>query len=1161
MKKIITAATKRSSLRSAAFKAIPAVMILAFMMASANAAGCGTLPSKESALITSCIPINITNTQGVATSSGFQVMLSNFPVNAIAGNYLIYNSISGATLPAWTENSNLVWVNLGASTITADSSANQIYVIGLGSSGTNFFISGNNVGEAPQLSPTYAEYDNGNSVFDFYDNFSGTSLNTNLWDSNIINGASITVSNKLILTQTSASSSSAGIFAKTAFNTPFVEDVYSLPYQNNAQYIYLATIKGTPTQCTDGSYANSYAGELGGASASDIRYELASCSATTLTNPNTYPGYTFNGIYSMSWSATGAQSINYNYGNTISATDTSMSLPTTAYLGIATLSTSVAGNVIIQWARVRTPPPNGVQPAIAYGAAQQPSSSPLTITPNPATYGQSITLSASCTPSTDTCAVELPIGHILASGAGYASYTYTCASQATCLAVGTYGASGNDITAGTATTGSLTVNKATTALTLKYRGASVTNGRQFLNNLNASGFINGTITSLSGQLSASLLYDTSSPAVGTSTSTYDYNSVWNGKNNWANWTTAGNQNYTAAYANITVDYVPYVIISTPSISAIGYESASDLFASELNITKYATDTNTLLEENGIIINSSKEAITQGPQSISFSTQIPLLNANDIVYDFNSVLALDLQNGTILNTQYNALQQTERFNYIPAFSIAHAKSLEGDNNTLFLNISQIDLLNLANVSAQTEIGNQILSMHVAQQYAYYTNLYSFINSKYDLAMPAVGAPVTVTATEPIKLSLGQQSVWRNQTATFSTYLPSLITCNGTSDTAIKWDFYNASNPAQAWASNVLFTGSFQIINQLYMSNTIPGTSAGLSTNAIASNYTTCIYPNFGQFQASGSFQYSGTNTSKASYYLQQVGISNQSQKIALYLEELQNPIEYEIAVENVTSSTYISSLVQELLYDSNTNSSVLVDEFYTQAGAGTYTYLENQQNYKFIAYTSSYPYTLLSATNYLQAASCGSVACQFVINVGNFNINLIQSVLKGFQYGCAQTQGNANTSTVSCSFTSINGTSYNTSLTIYNKSAGTLGGATCQKYLVTADGSLNCQAAHTNNTQYIYQFQVDIPSYGWYTLAQNTFGTQQLAFGLDGIYIALLVLIAAAFLFITLNPSIALVAFSVAFTVLNFIGLVSMGIFALGMMWVGTALLLYIINRR
>ena len=37
------------------------------------------------------------------------------------------------------------------------------------------------IGEAPQLSPTYAEYDDGASVFSFYDNFAGTSLNTSKW--------------------------------------------------------------------------------------------------------------------------------------------------------------------------------------------------------------------------------------------------------------------------------------------------------------------------------------------------------------------------------------------------------------------------------------------------------------------------------------------------------------------------------------------------------------------------------------------------------------------------------------------------------------------------------------------------------------------------------------------------------------------------------------------------------------------------------------------------------------------------------------------------------------------------------------------------------------------------------------------------------------------
>ncbi|BCS91131.1 MAG: hypothetical protein ARM1_0588 [Candidatus Micrarchaeota archaeon] len=60
--------------------------------------------------------------------------------------------------------------------------------IGFGSKTTNFF-NNYNVGEAPQLSPTYAEYDDGADVFNFYDNFSDPYINNNLWSTLYDNGA------------------------------------------------------------------------------------------------------------------------------------------------------------------------------------------------------------------------------------------------------------------------------------------------------------------------------------------------------------------------------------------------------------------------------------------------------------------------------------------------------------------------------------------------------------------------------------------------------------------------------------------------------------------------------------------------------------------------------------------------------------------------------------------------------------------------------------------------------------------------------------------------------------------------------------------------------------------------------------------------------------
>ncbi len=124
-------------------------------------AACGNVPS---GLVVSCIPIDLVNSQSSATPTGFQQEFNALPFNALVGNVVVYNGISGALMPAWVESNSVIWVNLGSNTISAASSANDVYYFGLGASGTNFFTSGNNIGEAPQFSSTYGKYDNINSV-------------------------------------------------------------------------------------------------------------------------------------------------------------------------------------------------------------------------------------------------------------------------------------------------------------------------------------------------------------------------------------------------------------------------------------------------------------------------------------------------------------------------------------------------------------------------------------------------------------------------------------------------------------------------------------------------------------------------------------------------------------------------------------------------------------------------------------------------------------------------------------------------------------------------------------------------------------------------------------------------------------------------------------
>ncbi|MDG7047742.1 MAG: hypothetical protein JRN61_02045 [Nitrososphaerota archaeon] len=142
--------------------------------------------------------LQVTNTQNVATPSPFQQMVNisdtasfwsyiNVTSGYVASNVVFYWS-NGTVIPSWMENYYpshsppyiIWWLKIGS--VPASSSI-TIYM-GIGAMTTNFYSTYlGTVGEAPQLSPTYAKYDSGASVFNLlYDNFAGSSLNGNIWN-------------------------------------------------------------------------------------------------------------------------------------------------------------------------------------------------------------------------------------------------------------------------------------------------------------------------------------------------------------------------------------------------------------------------------------------------------------------------------------------------------------------------------------------------------------------------------------------------------------------------------------------------------------------------------------------------------------------------------------------------------------------------------------------------------------------------------------------------------------------------------------------------------------------------------------------------------------------------------------------------------------------
>ena len=360
---------------------ILAAAALLIAMPFVNASGCGTLPSSVSALTLYCIPANIVNTQSTATPSGFQQMLTFNALNYssyLSGNLeniYVYNSLSGAQIPAWIEGNSLneqqttslntaanviIWVNLGANTISASGSASQYY-IGIGSTNTNFFLSGNNIGEAPQLSPSYAEYDDGASVFNFYDNFVGTTLNTSKWNNYASSGVTgntenINVYNGLTLSKGTSEYNTYISSSAQTLTTNTIIDIYWTPatsYGSQVGYISqlgydLYNIQGAGVQYWQGGY-----------------YVDSRASALSQTQFGSYSLQNY--LSSISISTTAVKGYLNDYVLTGSITTNLNTIPPSNPLYLEIAQDSSTYNTLVTWVRTRAYPPNGVMPSVSFG--------------------------------------------------------------------------------------------------------------------------------------------------------------------------------------------------------------------------------------------------------------------------------------------------------------------------------------------------------------------------------------------------------------------------------------------------------------------------------------------------------------------------------------------------------------------------------------------------------------------------------------------------------------------------------------------------------------------------------------------------------------------------------------------------------------------------
>ena len=240
--------------------------------------------------------------------------------------------------------SSIVWVNMSGTVITGKSSV-KIYML-FGPSTENF---GKHWGEAPQLSATYGQYDNGAKVFSFYDNFAGTTLSSRWTTGGDYSGS---VDNGLTLTSPSVS---GGIYASYSATSGILETYWEQTTAQTFKVIFLNQLSiGT------GWYADGYnSKQLAGLTTDqNLLEKQVGGSTTVLTTGFTDTQLSTYYIVGLEWNgANGLLNETLNYSSISSATDTTY----TSMVGISLMTWG--GTTNIKWVRVRAYPPSGTMPA------------------------------------------------------------------------------------------------------------------------------------------------------------------------------------------------------------------------------------------------------------------------------------------------------------------------------------------------------------------------------------------------------------------------------------------------------------------------------------------------------------------------------------------------------------------------------------------------------------------------------------------------------------------------------------------------------------------------------------------------------------------------------------------------------------------------------
>jgi hypothetical protein len=334
---------------------------------------------------TSYVIVTFSNTQTSATSSPFQQMLTINPSfyssleSTDLGNVRFYQTLSGgifrgpidswlesvSSTPANTATSATFWLNL----LNGIPASSQLSVYMDFSATTEF--DGITAGEAPQLSSTYAQYDNGANIFLYYNNGGST---TNL---NVANGGTLSVTTQTnpyglpasVLTLTGPGTTSTSAETVAWFNSGLIGDNFLaegwININTNLNGLF-AVRGGSSSGLTNYLIGDGWTGE-----AASIVYQTGTTN-TFLSGSGTRAAGWF-------WDVATVVGTNLNasiysappyLGGTLASTTIVSNSNLGAlnqYVGVATWAGSTSAAYFYGW-RIRDNPPGGVMPSYTFGS-------------------------------------------------------------------------------------------------------------------------------------------------------------------------------------------------------------------------------------------------------------------------------------------------------------------------------------------------------------------------------------------------------------------------------------------------------------------------------------------------------------------------------------------------------------------------------------------------------------------------------------------------------------------------------------------------------------------------------------------------------------------------------------------------------------------------